>query len=97
MVMMTLICVLVSFVGGMLTAFVIDDRIFPRKPRPHPANEGFKAMTERFRLPWQPLKPAPKRPELAAIPRSPGSWRRQKARLERKHNSNQIGPQFRAL
>ena len=44
-----------------------------------------------FRLPWQaaPKLEPPKDYPVTPMPRTAGSWRRQKAELERQHNSKQ--------
>jgi hypothetical protein len=79
---------------GMFTMMVIAIHWVDRKRRPavKPPMETFPAkagvfLRELVNLQSKPIEP--KRPGIAAVPRSAGSWRRQKAAIEREHNSQQ--------
>ena len=79
---------MLGIVMGFLFCLAIDMQFLIKgRPRTTPASKS--ALP--FRLPWQApaVKPAAKPTAAGAIPRSPGSWRNQKANLEREHNSKQ--------
>lgn len=82
----TTIIAILSFLCGLLLGLNLRQ---PAKARPIVVPE-VKASGWRFPLFTKTeAKPEPKKPTMAAIPRTPGSWRRQKADLERQHNTRQ--------
>jgi len=91
-----LLALLLGVVIGAALTLAIARYLLGRKLRSEPAHKSNPAAFFETLL-GRKIPPAPKRPEVAAMPRSAGSWRRQKAALERSHNSKQKGPQYRAL
>ena len=92
MVKMFLLGMLIGWLSGFIpTVFMIW---WLRRPRPvKPPTESFPAKAGAFlrdmihiqRTPQPERKP----PTVTSIPRSAGSWRRQKATIERQYNSKQ--------
>lgn len=84
--MVTAVIALLTFLLGVLVGSVVRISIVPDTPllnqllsTPH---------TEKFKF-WKPDPAPPKDYPVHSIPRTRGSWRKQKSALEAEHNSKQ--------
>ena len=83
---------LLGVVCGFVLMFVIAIQLW-HSPEFRSQYDRQRATKENkpFRLPWQaaPKLEPPKDYPVTPMPRTAGSWRKQKAELERQHNSKQ--------
>ena len=83
---------LLGVVCGFVLMFVIAIQLW-HSPEFRSQYDRQRATKENkpFRLPWQaaPKLEPPKDYPVTTMPRTAGSWRKQKAELERQHNSKQ--------